>query len=93
MNLQPLGKRLVLREYEKEEKTLSGIVIPSSAQEEPEYAEVVAIGDSLEEKKKYGDLKVGDKVIYSKYAGTKVELEGEDYIVIDVKDVLAKINE
>ena len=93
MNLKPMGKRLVLKEYEKEEKTASGIVIPSSAQEQPEYAEVVAIGDAVMKKDKYKDINVGDKVMYSKYSGTEIELDGEKYIIVEAKDILAKIEE
>ena len=89
MNLKPLGERLVLKKTDdkKEEMTKSGIVLPSSAQEAPVYAEVVAVGSGVE-----GDtVKVGDKVIYSKYAGTDVKLEDTEYIVVKFEDVLAVV--
>lgn len=90
MKLKPLGNRLVIKEYKKEEETHSGIVLPSSAQEQPQYAEVVAIGEGIKNNDKYKDqVKVGDKVIYSKYAGTDVELDKEKYIVIKIDDCLA----
>lgn len=92
MKLNPLGERLVIRKMEKEETTASGIVLPSSAQEQPQYAEVVSVSQKIE---KDDDLKgavsVGDKVIYSKYAGTDVKLDGEELIVIKLEDVLAVV--
>lgn len=92
MNLKPLGKRIVVKEYEKEETTDSGIVIPSSAQEEPQYAEVIAVGEGIKNNDKIKDeINVGDKLIYSKYSGTEVELDGEKYIIIKLEDCLAII--
>lgn len=89
MNLKPLGERLVLKKSDdkKEEMTKSGIVLPSSAKEAPVYAEVVAVGSEV----KSDTVKVGDKVIYSKYAGTDVKLEDTEYIVVKFEDVLAVI--
>ena len=93
MNLKPIGDRLVLKKQEKEEeKTFSGIVLPSSAKEAPVYAEVLAIGSEVEEDEKMkGNIKVGDKVIYSKYAGTEIKLEDTDYILVKYEDILAVI--
>lgn len=92
MKLQPIGKRIVIKKIEAEKTTDSGIVLPQSAQEAPQYAEVVEISDAIKNSEKKGDvLQIGDKVIYSQYAGTEVELEGEEYIVINFKDVLAVI--
>lgn len=92
MKLQPIGKRIVIKKIEAEKTTDSGIVLPQSAQEAPQYAEVVEISDAIKNSEKKGNvLQVGDKVIYSQYAGTEVELEGEEYIVINFKDVLAVI--
>lgn len=88
MNLKPIGERIVVKMLEVEEKTASGIVLPSSAQEEPQVAEVVAISNELSEKDNL-NIEVGTKVIYSKYAGTEVKLESEEYIVVKLEDVLA----
>nr|WP_072515066.1 co-chaperone GroES [Ndongobacter massiliensis] len=94
MRLSPLGERIVIRKLEKEEKTSSGIVLPTSAQEQPQYAEVVAISDKVEKDEELkGSVKVGDRVIYSKYAGTEVKLDGEEFIVIKLEDVLAVVAE
>lgn len=92
MKLNPLGERLVIRKLEKEEKTASGIVLPSSAQEQPQYAEVVAIGAKVQNDENFkGEVKVGDRVIYSRYAGTDVKLDDEEFIVIKLEDVLAVV--
>lgn len=94
MQLKPLGERIVIKKLEKEEKTASGIVLPSSAQEQPQYAEVVAISSKIEiDDELKGSVKEGDKVIYSKYAGTDVKLDGVEYIVIKLEDVLAVVSE
>ncbi len=86
MKLKPLGNRLVLKKLESEVKTASGIALPSSAQEKPDYAEVVALSSSLE---KDGDVKIKDRVIYSKYSGTEVKDGDEEYIIIKIDDILA----
>lgn len=94
MKLNPIGKRIVIKKIEAEERTASGIVLPSSAKEEPQFAEVVAIGAEVEAKEKTkGIVKVGDRVIYSKYAGTSVKLDGEEYIVVKFEDVLAVVED
>lgn len=92
MNLKPIGERVVIKKLEAENKTQSGIVLPESAQEKPQYAEVVAISsDILNDKDKKDSLKEGDKVIYSQYAGTDVKIDGENYVVLAYKDVLAVV--
>lgn len=94
MKLNPLGERIVIRKLEKEERTASGIVLPSSAQEQPQYAEVVAISEQIQNNEELKEsVKVSDRVIYSKYAGTEVKLDGEEYIVIKLEDVLAVVSE
>lgn len=94
MKLSPIGERIVIRKLEKEETTASGIILPASAQEQPQYAEVTAVSDKISNNEDYKDaVAVGDKVIYSKYAGTEVKLEGEDYIVIKIEDVLAVVQD
>ena len=92
MYLKPIGERVVIKKLEAEKKTQSGIVLPESAQEKPQYAEVVAISsDILNDKDKKDSLKEGDKVIYSQYAGTDVKIDGENYVVLAYKDVLAVV--
>lgn len=93
MKLVPLGDRVVLKQIEAEETTKSGIVLPGQTKEKPQQAEVVAVGPGgiVEGKEVTMLVSVGDKVIYSKYAGTEVELDGEDYLVVKQNDILAVI--
>ena len=92
MNIKPLGDRVVIKMIEAEEKTKSGIVLPSSAKEQPQMAEVMAVGpDIVNDEKKKDQIKVGDRVIFSKYAGTEVKLDGVEYTIIKLNDVLAVI--
>ena len=91
MKLVPLGDKIVLKQLEAEETTKSGIVLPGQTKEKPQEAEVIAVGPggNIDGKEVTMQVKVGDKVIYSKYAGTDVELEGEKYIVVKQSDILA----
>lgn len=91
MKLVPLGDRVVLKQSVAEETTKSGIVLPGQAKEKPQEAEVIAVGPGgvVDGKEVVMQVKVGDKVIYSKYAGTDVELEGEKYIIVKQNDILA----
>ena len=91
MKLVPLGDRVVLKQLEAEETTKSGIVLPGQAQEKPQQAEVIAVGHGgvVEGKEVKMEVKVGNKVIYSKYAGTEVKLDGEEYIIVKQNDILA----
>ena len=91
MKLVPLGDRVVLKQLEAEETTKSGIVLPGQAQEKPQQAEVIAVGPGgvVEGKEVKMEVAVGNKVIYSKYAGTEVELDGEEYIIVKQSDILA----
>ena len=92
MMLKPIGDRVVIKKAEAEKTTASGIVLPESAQEKPRYAEVVAISSDIEnDEKKKGSLSVGDKVIYSQYAGTDVKLDDSEYIVVKYNDILAVV--
>ena len=88
MKLVPLGDKIVLKQLEAEETTKSGIVLPGQAKEKPQEAEVIAVGPGGVVEVVM-QVKVGDKVIYSKYAGTDVELEGEKYIIVKQNDILA----
>ena len=91
MKLVPLGDRVVLKQLKAEETTKSGIVLPGQAKEKPQEAEVIAVGPggTIDGKEVVMQVKVGDKVIYSKYAGTEVELDGEEYIIVKQSDILA----
>jgi chaperonin GroES len=90
--IKPLGERVVIKVLEREEKTASGIVLPDTAKEKPQQGEVVAVGTGklLENGQRVGlEVNVGDKVIFSKYAGTEVKLEGKDYLILADRDILA----
>ena len=91
MKLVQLGDKIVLKQLEAEETTKYGIVLPGQAKEKPQEAEVIAVGPGgvVDGKEVVMQVKVGDKVIYSKYAGTDVELEGEKYIIVKQNDILA----
>lgn len=93
MKLKPLGDRVVIKQLEAEEKTKSGIVLPTGAKEKPQEAEVVAVGPGgvVEGKEVKMEVKVGDKVIYSKYAGTEVKLDKDEYIIVKQSDILAVV--
>ncbi len=93
MNLQPLEDRIVVRPADAEETTVSGLVIPDSAKEKPQQGEVLAVGPG-----RFGDdndrvpmeVAVGDTVVYSKYGGTEIAVDGEDLLILSSRDVLAK---
>ena len=93
VNLQPLADRLVVRPIEREEKTKTGIYLPDTAKEKPQEGEVIAVGPgrkSEDGKVIAMDVKVGDIVIYAKYGGTEIKIEGEEYIILRESDILAK---
>ena len=91
MNIKPLGDRIVIKVLEKEEKTKGGIVLPDTAKEKPQKGEVLAVGSGeiVEGKKVPLEVKVGDKIIFSKYAGTEIKLDDEEYLILRQSDVLA----
>lgn len=91
MNIKPLGDRVVIRVVESEETTKSGIVLPGTAKEKPMQGEVLAVGsgEMVDGKKVPLELKVGDRVIYSKYAGTEVKMDGKEFLILRQNDVLA----
>jgi chaperonin GroES len=93
MNIKPLGDRLVVKVLEKEETTKSGIVLPETAKEKPQEGEVLAVGSGelIEGKRVPLEVKVGDRVIYSKYAGTEIKMDDEEYLILRQSDVLAII--
>jgi len=93
MNIKPLGSRVVIKALEKEERTKSGILLPDTAKEKPQQGKVVAVGNgrTLETGTRVAlEVKEGDTVIFSKYAGTEVKVDGEEYIILDGdRDILA----
>ena len=91
MKLVPLGDRVVLKQRVAEETTKSGIVLTGQAKEKPQEAEVIAVGPGgvVDGKEVKMEVAVGNKVIYSKYAGTEVKLDGEEYIIVKQSDILA----
>lgn len=95
MKLVPLSDRVVLKELEAEETTASGIVLPGQAKEKPQQAEVVAVGPGgvVDGKEVVMNVKEGQKVIYSKYAGTEVKFGDEKYIIVKQSDILAVVED
>ena len=95
MKLVPLSDRVVLKQLEAEETTKSGIVLPGQAKEKPQQAEVIAVGPGgvVDGKEVTMQVKVGDKVIFSKYAGTEVKLGDEEFIVVKQNDIVAIVEE
>ena len=93
MKFAPLGDRVVLKQLVAEETTKSGIVLPGQSKEKPQQAEVIAVGPGgvVDGKEIKMEVKVGDQVIYSKYAGTEVKIEEEEYIIVKQNDILAII--
>ena len=93
MKLVPLTDRVVLKQCQAEETTKSGIILASAAQEKPMEAEVIAVGPGgmVDGKEVTMQVKAGDKVIYSKYSGTEVELEKEKYVIVKQSDILAVV--
>ena len=93
MKLVPLGDRVVLKQLVAEETTKSGIVLPGQNKEKPQQAEVIAVGPGgmVEGKEVKMEVKVGDKVIYSKYSGTEVKIDDEEVIIVKQSDILAII--
>jgi chaperonin GroES len=94
MKLTPLGDRVVLKQLEAEETTASGIVLPGKEKEKPQQAEVIAVGPGgvVDGKEVRMEVKVGQKVIYSKYAGTEVKLDEETFIIVKQNDILATVD-
>jgi chaperonin GroES len=95
MNLKPLGDRLIVKAIEEEETTASGIVLPDTAKEKPQKGKVIAVGDGAwdedGEKRIPLDVAEGDEVLYGKYGGTEIVVDGDDLLVLRESDVLAKV--
>ncbi|MDD3726139.1 MAG: co-chaperone GroES [Candidatus Ratteibacteria bacterium] len=96
MKLRPLGDRIVVEPLEAEEKTKGGIILPDTAKEKPQEGKVVAVGKGKTDdsgKLVPMEVKVGDKVLYGKYAGTEITIEGKEYMILREEDVLAVIED
>lgn len=93
MKIKPLGERVVIKMLESEETTKSGIVLPGSAKEKPQVAEIVAVGPGavVDGKEIKMEVKVGDKVLISKYAGTEIKLDAQEYTILKQSDILAVV--
>jgi len=94
MKIKPLGDRVLIKPCEEKEKTKGGIVLPDTAKERPQEGEIVAVGEGRrtdEGKRVSLSLKVGDKVLYGKYSGTEITVDGEEYLIMREEDVLAII--
>lgn len=91
MNLKPLGDRVVLKVKESDEKTKSGIVLPDTSKEKPMQATVIAVGtgEIIDGKKVPLDVKAGDTVVYSKFAGTEIKIDDDEYLIVRQNDILA----
>ena len=95
MKIKPLFDRIVIKEVESQTKTASGLVLPDSAQEKPQMATVLAVGPggTIDGKEIVMEVKVGDKVLYNKYAGSEFKLDGEEVTILKQSDVLAIVEE
>ncbi len=93
MNVKPLGDKVLIKRLEAEERTPGGIVLTSAAKEQPQMAEVLAVGPGgiVDGKEVAMQVKKGDKVIFSKYAGTEIKIDGEELIIVSQKDILAVV--
>lgn len=91
MTLKPLGDRVVLKQLDPEEKTKSGIVLAGMAKEKPQEAEIIAVGPGgiIDGKEVKMEVKVGEKIIYSKYSGTEVKIDNQEYVIVKQSDILA----
>ena len=89
LGIKPLGSRVVIKKLEAEEKTQGGIILASAAKEKPQMAEVVAVGPGTKDEPM--EVKAGDKVVFSKYAGTEIKYDGEEYTIMGQADILATV--
>lgn len=88
MKFKPLGERALAKLIEREEKTESGIVLPDTAKEKPQTAEIVAVGDGDEVK-----VKAGDTIVFAKYSGTEIRLDNDEYLILDAEDILGVVED
>jgi chaperonin GroES len=92
MIVEPIGDRVLVKVLEEETTTPSGIVLPETAKEKPQQGIVVAVGESLYEEESI-PVEVGDKVMFAKFSGTEIKLEGEDHLILEINDILARIKD
>ncbi len=90
MSIEPVGNRLLVKILQAEERTRSGILLPQTAQEKPQQGQVVALGDKVNED--LPSLKAGDTVLFAKYTGTEIKIDGNDHLVLEAGDVLALVH-
>lgn len=93
-NIKPLGDRVVLKRLESEEKTLGGIILPDSAKEKPMQGVVIAVGSGKlldNGERNHMEVEVGQRVLFGKYAGTEIKIEGEPYVILDQREILGVI--
>ncbi|HHB90005.1 MAG TPA: co-chaperone GroES [Anaerolineae bacterium] len=90
MKIEPLGERVLIKVLQQPQQTESGIYLPETAKEKPQEGEVVALGPEVDEDET--PLAVGDVVMFPKYTGTEIKIDGEDYLIMDAGDILAKIH-
>ncbi|MFN2141818.1 MAG: co-chaperone GroES [Candidatus Promineifilaceae bacterium] len=90
MQIEPLGTRILIRPLDKETTTSSGIILPETAKEKPQQGVIEAVGD---EEEMVSGLAVGDKVLFPKYSGTEIKMDGVEYLIMEEGDVLARISE
>jgi chaperonin GroES len=90
MQIEPLGTRVLIRPLDKETTTSSGIILPETAKEKPQQGLIEAVGD---EEEMFSGLAVGDKILFPKYSGTEIKLDGVEYLIMEEGDVLARISE
>ena len=90
IGIRPLGDRVVIKKVEAEEKTQGGLILTSSAKEQPQVAEVVAVGPGTKDEPM--ELKVGEKVVFSKYGGTEIKYDDQEYKILNASDILAVID-
>ncbi len=95
MTIKPLGDRVVIRNVEMESTTMGGIILPNTAKEKPQMAEVLSVGPGglVDGKEVKMNVQAGQKIIYSKYAGTEVKLDGKEYIIVRQNDILAVVED
>jgi chaperonin GroES len=94
MNFRPLGDRVLVKALEESEQKVGGIIIPDTAKEKPQRGEVIAVGDGrrTEEGKRLPmEIKAGDKILYGKYSGTEINMEGNDFLILSESEILAKL--
>jgi len=92
MKIEPIGERVLVEVLEEASQTPAGIILPETAKEKPQRGVVLAVGESESEDEE-PQIKVGDKIIFAKYSGTEIEIDGKEYLILEMSDILARIKE